>query len=285
MIEKDQKNGLITGVSIATNAPTISHLLYADDSILFCKAKLEEANAIMRTLQVYQAASGQKVNMDKSEIIFSPNISMDSKKEFQANLPIKISNNIQKYLGMPTHLGMSKEQDFQFLMDRVWNKLKGWKEKSLSFEGRGILIRAVAQAISTYIMSCFLLPKGLCDKIEKAVCAFWWGSTDNKRKIHWTKKENLFKSKLEGGMGFKILRDFNLAMLAKQDWRFHTEPNSLISRCYKAKYYPHCNVLQATIGNNPSYAWRSIFNALWIIKKGSCWRIGNGQEVNIWEDN
>ena len=77
---------------------------------------------------------------------------------------------------MPTHFGRSKEQDFQFIMDRIWNKLKGWKEKSLSSEGRGILIRAVAHAIPTYIMSCFLLPKDLYDKIEKTVCAFWWGS-------------------------------------------------------------------------------------------------------------
>jgi len=79
-------------------------------------------------------------------------------------------------------------------------------------------------------------------------------STDNKKKIHWTKKEILFKSKLAGGMSFKILRDFNLAMLAKQAWRLQTAPDSLISRCYKAKYYPNSNILQATIGCNPSFA-------------------------------
>lgn len=122
-------------------------------------------------------------------------------------------------------------------MDRIQKKLKGWKEKSLSFEGRGVLIRAVAQAIPTYIMSCFLLPKGLCDRIERVVCSFWWGGSDNKKKIHWTKKENLFKSKHSGGFGFKNLRDFNLAMLAKQVWRFHTQPNSLITWCFKAKYF------------------------------------------------
>jgi hypothetical protein len=94
-------------------------------------------------------------------------------------------------------------------MDIIWNKLKGWKEKCLSFEGRGVLIRVVAQAIPTYYMSCFLLPKGLCSKIEKVVCSFWWGSSDNKNRIHWTKKENLFKSKHAGGLGFRTLRDFN----------------------------------------------------------------------------
>jgi len=276
LINKEQRNGNITGIAIATNAPAISHLLYVDDSILFCKAKCDEANTIMKVLKDYQQASGQKVNMDKSEMIFSPNISMDFKKEFQHILPIKISTSVQKYLGMPTHFGRSKEQDFNFIMDRIWKKLKGWKEKSLSFEGIAVLIRAVAQEIPAYIMSCFLLPKGLCSRIEKAVCSFWWGSTEHKKKMHSTKREHLFKSKLEGGMGFKILRDFNLVMLAKQVGRFQVNPNALISRCFKAKYYPTIDIMQANIGLNPSFAWRSIYNAKGAIQKGSCWRIGNG---------
>jgi hypothetical protein len=134
-------------------------------------------------------------------------------------------------------------------------------------------------------MSCFLLPKGLCNRIERAVCSFWWGGTNSTRKIHWTRKENLFKSKHYGGLGFKHLRDFNIAMLAKQAWRLHTQLDSLIARCFRYKYFPHTDVLQAQLGHNPSYAWRSIFKAIWIIQKGGCWRIGNGQSVKIWEDH
>jgi len=62
--------------------------------------------------------------------------------------------------------------------------LKGWKERNLSFEGRSVLIKVVAHAIPTYIMSCFLLPKGLVDKIESSVCRFWWGSSGDSKKIH-----------------------------------------------------------------------------------------------------
>lgn len=179
MITKAQQDGLIQGVSIATNAPAISNLLYANDNIIFCRAK-----TVMDILKHYQEISGQKINPDKSEMIFSPNISQTYKDPIQTHLPVKISDSIQKYLGMPTQFGRSKEQDFQFIMDKIWKKLKGWKEKCLSFEGRGVLIRAVAQAIPTYYMSYFLLPKGLCTKIEKAVCSFWWSTTGDKRKIH-----------------------------------------------------------------------------------------------------
>lgn len=86
-------------------------------------------------------------------------------------------------------------------------------------------------------------------------------------------------------MGFKILRDFNMAMLAKQIWRLHIQPNSLLAKCYKAKYYPHNDVLNAPVHKNPSYAWRSLYQAKWIINKGSCWKIGNGHKVRFQEDN
>jgi hypothetical protein len=83
-------------------------------------------------------------------MVFSPNISSSTKELFKANLPINICDNINKYLGLPTQFGRSKAQDFKFLMDRIRKKLKGWKEKNLSFEGRGVLIRAVAQAIPVF---------------------------------------------------------------------------------------------------------------------------------------
>jgi len=274
MLSKAQEGGLTKGIAIATNALAISHLLYADDSILFCRANISEATTVMSILKQYQEVLGQEINLDKSEMIFSPNISQAFKSKFQECLLDKISTSLNKYLGMPTQFGRSKEQDFYFIMDRIWKKLKGWKEENSSFEGRGVLIRAVAQAIPTYYMSCFLLPKGLCSKIERAVCSFWWGSNSSNQKIHWTKKDNLFKSKHSRGLGFRTFREFNLAMLAKQVWRFHTNPTSLISKCFKAKYYPHFDILQAPLGNNPSYAWRSIHNSIWMILKGSVGRLG-----------
>ena len=71
-----------------------------------------------------------------------------------------------KYLGLPSIIGKSKNEFFAEIKERVGRKLAGWKEKLLSIGDKEILIKAVAQAISTYAMSCFQLPKGLCDDIE-----------------------------------------------------------------------------------------------------------------------
>jgi len=74
--------------------------------------------------------------------------------------------------------------------------------------------------------------------------------------------------KNHGGMGFKDLTAFNLAMLGKQGWKFQTKPDSLVSRIYKAQYFPSCSYLTANLGHNPSYVWRSILKARFIIRGG-----------------
>ena len=85
-------------------------------------------------------------------------------------------------------------------------------------------------------------------------------------------------------MGFRDLRVFNLALLAKQGWRILENPRSLVHRVYKAKYFVKDPVLQAKLGKRPSYAWHSILAVKEIIVKDSQWCVGNGQKVHIWED-
>jgi hypothetical protein len=116
---------------------------------------------------MYQNASGQLVNVHKSEIMFSKQVINSRKREIHNILPMQRVEHFSKYLGVPTHIGRSKNQAFQFIQDRIWKKLKGWKEKNLSFAGRATLIKAVAQAIPTYFMSSFLIPKGLCAHMEQ----------------------------------------------------------------------------------------------------------------------
>lgn len=84
------------------------------------------------------------------------------------------------------------------------------------------------------------------------------------------------KSKQSGGMGFRNLQAFNLAMLAKQGWRILKNPDTLMAWVYKARYFPFDDVLNSKKGSNPSYAWRSIHNSLDVIKKGTRWWVGNG---------
>ncbi|XP_019164354.1 PREDICTED: uncharacterized protein LOC109160522 [Ipomoea nil] len=83
-------------------------------------------------------------------------------------------------------------------------------------------------------------------------------------------------------MGFKKLREFNLALLAKQGWRLMVCPDSLVSRVLKAKYFPSTNFLEAALGNNPSYIWRSFLAGKEILREGMAKRLGDGNDTLIW---
>ena len=190
----------------------------------------------------------------------------------------------ETYFGLPTLVGRAKYQTFSYLKDRVWKKLQGWKGCLLSKAGKEVLIKAVAQAIPTYTMGVFLLPVKLCDELNALCAKFWWGQVGNERKIHWKSWTSLSQPKNEGGMGFRDLRSFNLAMLGKQGWRLMHEKDSLLYNCFKARYFPRCHFLDATIPPNSSFVWRSIMTAMPLLKSGCCWRVGNGDEIRIRKD-
>ena len=85
-------------------------------------------------------------------------------------------------------------------------------------------------------------------------------------------------------MGFRDIQAFNLFMLAKQGLRMLSNPSSLMAHLNKAKYYPNGDVLNASLGNRPSYAWKSIHKSLEVIKQGTRWRLRNGKTIHIWDD-
>jgi hypothetical protein len=106
----------------------------------------------------------------------------------------------------------------------------------------------------------------------------------NTTRIHWMSWARMGRSKHQGGLGFRDLICFNKVLLAKQGWRLVQNPTSLLGRILKAKYFPMSSFLEASLGNNPSYAWKSIHSAKELLQQGLIWRIGDGSKINIWGD-
>lgn len=123
-------------------------------------------------------------------------------------------------------------------------------------------------------MPCFLLSRSFCDEIEGLFAKYWWQKIEGKRGIHWCR----------WSMGFRDMGKFNIDLLAKQGWRLETNPESLLGKVLKAKYYPNSTFLESHLDNNPSYTWRNIWATKSVLNEGSCWRIGKGDKILINDD-
>lgn len=275
--------GHLHGCKVAQTAPSVSHLFFADDSFIFFRATEQECYRLKECLDLYEKASGQKINFQKSSITFSSSVNEDTRSLVCDFLQVQETSNNGKYLGLPSLVGRNKSQIFSYVKDKVWSRIQGWKKKSLSRAGKEILLKTVAQAIPSYVMSVFVIPRGLCAEIERLMNSFWWGSGAN-RGIHWFSWERLSIPKKNGGLGFRRLYDYNIAMVAKQGWRLLKHPDSLMARVLKARYFPHGNFISAKLGVNPSYIWSSVIASQPLVKKKARLRVGTGVNINVFSD-
>ena len=153
----------------SANGPRISHLFFADDSLVFGRATVNEAREIQRILKIYEASSGQQLNCHKTSLYFSPNTNNGTKGKVKTMFGAQVIKPHETYLGLPSLVGRSKSNTFAQLKQRVANKVSGWKEKILTPARKEVLIKSVAQAVPSYTMSCFLLPKNLCDELTRVI--------------------------------------------------------------------------------------------------------------------
>lgn len=144
---------------------------------------------ILQVLATYQKDSGQMVNLDKSEVSFSQNVPIEERNMICEMMGVTTVESHTWYLCFPVHYGRSKKAIFGFVIDHVWKKIKWWKEKFLSRAGKETLIKAVAPAISNYVMSCYKSPEGFCKDIDSMLAKFLWELGEDSRKIHWLSGE------------------------------------------------------------------------------------------------
>ena len=128
------------------------------------------------------------------------------------------------------------------------------------------------------MMSVFRLPASTCDELTQMIRSYWWGSENGKRRTHWIAWEKLLRPKNQGGLGFRDMRLFNQALLARQAWRLIGRPESLCTSLLKARYYRHGNLIDTVFTGNASPVWRGIEHGLELLKQGIIWRIGNGKK-------
>ncbi|KAI8563745.1 hypothetical protein RHMOL_Rhmol03G0132800 [Rhododendron molle] len=214
-IRSGARNNLFFGIIMKRGCPLLSHLLFADDALLFSSTDSRSISHIKALLDQFCLASGQLINFDKSSVCFSSNTTSTTKRDLCAHLQIPLMDMDAKYLGLPFFWGRSKTEAYSYLNERALTKMQGWKSKRLNSVGREVMLKHVVQAIPCYAMSCFLLSRSFCKKLNHNIRKFFWSGSPEDMKIHWVGGDEFCKAKSHGGLGFRDLRCFNMSLLAK----------------------------------------------------------------------
>lgn len=236
-------------------------------------------------MSAYYRGFGQLVNRNKSAIFFSKNCSVEGKEEIRRELYIASEALEEKYLGLPTMLGMVLLLSLRKINAQVNSVVNGGSVKKLSGAGQEVYVKSVARAIPTFSMSCFLLSKTTCKKTIVAMARFWWGGDVEHRKMHWWKWSEIALPKCQRGMGFRDLRQFNVAMIGKQGWRLLTNPNSLCAQVLKGKYFHDSDFLSDRKKRNCSHTWGAILKGRTALEMGLIRRIGDGVSTKYLADS
>lgn len=122
----------LEGVQVCRDAPMVSHLFVADDSLIHMKANIQNATCLKNILEKYCMASGQLVSEPKCSIYFSPNTVVETRVDVCTCLNIMVESISDKYLGLPLLFGADRSDCFQYLVDRVFQHAHGWKERTLN---------------------------------------------------------------------------------------------------------------------------------------------------------
>ncbi|XP_048613313.1 uncharacterized protein LOC125587176 [Brassica napus] len=185
--------------------------------------------------------------------ITSVKVPANVRHQIKDTLGIQNEGGMGSYLGIPEDISGSKCKLFAFLKEKLLHRVNGWTGRWLSKGGKEVLIKSILLALPTYVISSFLLPLEICENLASAIAQFWWSSNPPKRGVHWAKWEKMCAPREEGGIGFRMIHEFNLALLAKQLWRLVQFPDSLVARVLRGRYYRLSSPLRMCTVDTPSY--------------------------------
>ncbi|KAL0395613.1 UNVERIFIED_CONTAM: hypothetical protein Scaly_0009700 [Sesamum calycinum] len=224
-------------------------------------------------------ASGQEIDYSKSYVVFSRNTKEDMCQFISTELTIRKKNKMELYLGLPLKLH-DPNGTFLLLFEIGFGVELQGRMRSCPKPANMSLLNLSFKPSRPMQWGVFKLLTWLLNEIQSIISNFWWGNR-GKHKIYWISWSRLCDNKLVGRQGFRKFQLFNLAMLAKQLWRLLIQPEKLLCRVLKARYFPHGDVFTAILGTRPSFTWRSIMAAHNLFLVGCRWRVASGEQICV----
>jgi hypothetical protein len=287
MLERAVAGGYISGFSVgdSTGAElSISHSLFADDTLIFCGAESEQAWHLRGVFIWFQAISGLKINLSKSELV--PVGTVQNVPELASILGCHVASLPLTYLGLPLGASFKSKSIWAGVVERMEKRLAGWKRMYLSKGGRVTLIKSTLSSLPTYYLSLFPIPMSIASRIEKLQRDFLWGGREDERKFHLVNWKTACLPLQGGGLGIRNMAIFNKALLGKWLWRYSTESSSLWRQVIDSKYGGQerdwcSNIVRSTHGVS---LWKHIRAGWDVFSNHISHKLGDGSRIRFWHD-
>lgn len=244
---------------------------------------VEQAWCLKWLLDAYCQHKGQRVNFSIFELFVSPNMDSEDKNILTKVFGVKCVDKPGIYLGTNMDFTAKKGSIFARALNKIEVRLGLWKAPLLSFASRLILINHVLLSIPIYLLSIFRAPVYFLNKVHVVTSRFLWFGEKEKGLV-WKNWAACCLPKSKGGLGLRDLGCLNQALLAKVAWRLQSDPSSLLSKVLLGKYCQHSSFLDTKVVSYASWDWRSILWGKELLCKGLKWRIGNGETINVFQD-
>ena len=183
MLFKTEECNQIRGLKPSPNAPSVSHLQYANDTLLFCDAINDQAKKMVAILRCFEAVFGLNINLPESAIL-GVSVDASSLHHLAGILGCKVDSFPSTYLGIPLCLGRVPISVWNHVLERIEKKLSSWKARYLSLGDRITLIQFALANLPIYYMSILKCPTAIINRIEKLQRDFLWHGCEYSKKIH-----------------------------------------------------------------------------------------------------
>jgi hypothetical protein len=278
-ISKLVSQGRLNQIKGTRNFMIPSHSFYADDLLVFCKGNLAGLRALKDLFDQYALESGQIINTSKSTI-FSGSITPGRLSLIVQLLNFKIGSIPFNYLGVPIFRGKPKTIHLQPIADRIKLKLSAWKASLLSIAGRVQLVRSDIQSMLVYSISLYSWPAALLKDIEKCIRNFIWSGDIDQRKLVTVSWKKICRPVSQGGLSIRSLTSLNAASNLKLCWNILNSDTSW-AKLLRDRVLRNRRTIQHHIYSS---IWSSAKDEFQTIMDNTSWLLGDGKNINFWND-
>ncbi|KAL9683512.1 hypothetical protein QQ045_015334 [Rhodiola kirilowii] len=195
----------------------LSHMMFADDLILFSSGRTSAIGAIKRVVTKFPECSGLSIKFQKSHL-FTGGINDGKVTWVEEVIGTKTSPLPVRYLGISLTSRSLSRKDCDNLIEKITARLEYWSNRFLSRAGRRVLVSSVLQAMVFFWARVCILPKTVIQAVNATCARFFWRGSCDKKRGHLVKWDDMCRDKEDGGLGLKNIETLNFAMVINQMW-------------------------------------------------------------------